>query len=69
MFYIGLGLIFTVFCVTLLYLMLVGKGRLKSDRNRRLDDETQMEFIKRYNAKKAAHWDSFLFSNYSVYLM
>ena len=47
MFYIGLGLIFTVFCVTLLYLMLVGKGRLKSDRNRRLDDEAQMEFIKR----------------------
>lgn len=55
MFYISLGLIFAVFCVTLLYLMLVGKGRLKSDRNRRLDDEAQMEFIKRYNAKKAAH--------------
>lgn len=55
MFYISLGLIFAVFYVTLLCLILLGKGRLESDRNRRLDDEAQMEFIKRYNAKKAAH--------------
>lgn len=55
MFYIGLGLIFAVFYVTLLCLISLGKGRLESGRDRYADDEAQMEYIRKYNAKKAAH--------------
>lgn len=55
MFYISLGLIFAVFYVTLLCLISLGKGRLESGRDRYVDDEAQMEYIRKYNAKKAAH--------------